>query len=162
MILDLSSFGETEYFLCSLLLGVFLGAVYDVFRLVRIVLPKNNALIFVEDVLFCMFSTVSFLLLAFNVGSGRIRGFAAAGTLFGFSLYYSTVGKLVYKANEKIISFLKRSVKRAISFFAAPICRLIGKLKKASETKKLERKRKRLVKKALTSAKKGFGLEEKR
>lgn len=159
---EFSSFGDTEYFLCSLLLGVFLGVVYDVFRLIRIILPKNNTIIFFEDILFCMFSTASFLILAFNVGSGRIRGMAAFGTLFGFSLYYSTLGKLVYKANEKIISFIKKMIRRVVSFFAAPIVLLLKKIMSVYKRKVRERKRKKVMENAKKMAKKGFGLEEKR
>ena len=161
MIFEFSSFGDTEYFLCSLLVGVFLGVVYDVFRLVRIILPKNNTVIFFEDILFCMFSTVSFLLLAFNAGSGRIRGFAAFGTLLGFSLYYTTLGKLVYKANEKIISFVKKTIKKLLSFLVSPIVRISKKISAVYQRKTRERKRKKVMENAKKLARKGFGLEEK-
>ena len=160
MIYEFSSFGGTEYFLCSLILGVFLGAVYDVFRLVRIVLPKNNTLIFFEDILFCLFATISFLLLSFNFGSGQIRGFAAAGTLGGFASYYCTLGKLVYKANEKIISFIKKIIKYIIVSIKKPIVFIFGKLYVFTQKTNRKHKRKKLMKKAIKTAKKGFGLEE--
>ncbi len=161
MIFEFSSFGDTKYFVFSLMLGVFLGVVYDVFRLVRIVLPKNNTVIFFEDIIFCLFATFSFLLLAFNFGSGRIRGFAAAGTVVGFSLYYSTLGKLVYKANERIISFIKRIIKCLLKAIKKPFVLAFGWMIKKVRKAKQNYKRKKLIKNAIKKVGKGFGLEEK-
>lgn len=160
MIFEFSSFGDTEYFFCSFILGVFLGAVYDVFRLVRIVLPKNKVLIFFEDILFCLISATAFLLLAFNVGSGRIRAFAGIGTIGGFSGYYLTIGKLVYKANEIIISFIKRVIKYIFVFVKKPFVFVFEKQKAAYKRRYIVKKRRKIMEKAINQAKKGFGLEE--
>ncbi len=84
-------------FLASLLAGIVCGAVYDIFRILRAFAFKNKVIIFAEDVIYCLFVAAVFMILFYNYSEGRIRLFAFAGVIAGFSGYYFTVGKLTYK-----------------------------------------------------------------
>lgn len=154
MILSELKIGQTEYFFLSILLGVLLGVLYDVFRLVRLVLPKKSVIIFFEDILFCMSATVCFLLLVFNAGSGQIRGFAVFGTLFGFATYYKTLGKLVFKANELILGFLKKILKWLVKTLTSPFVVAAKKITTSVKGKTKELRRKKAKRNALRSIRK--------
>ncbi|MFA6730574.1 MAG: spore cortex biosynthesis protein YabQ [Eubacteriales bacterium] len=104
----------------SLLIGVVCGAVYDVFRILRVFTPKNAFLVFAEDLIYCLFVAAALMILFYNYTEGRIRFWAFAGVAGGFSAYYFTVGTLTRRAVKaaaalvlKFYKALKLRVSRA-------------------------------------------------
>ncbi len=77
------------------LLGIPAGAVFDVTRLFRRMIPHAAPAAAVEDLLFFVF--LAFLLLgySFAFARGEFRVFYAAGCFLGFLLYECTVGRVV-------------------------------------------------------------------
>ncbi len=121
--------------LYAVVLGLFLGASYDVVRILRLlsgVTPcgdcarfdklyrngiKNTfnsvrkpfaakSIVFATDVLYFVFFTVCFLLFLFAFNYGIFRWFILAFTVFGFVIYYFTAGKLVILFSRQITCFL--------------------------------------------------------
>lgn len=126
--------------LYSLFIGVFLGIVYDVFRIRRLafntkacfskkgtneVARKENAadcvIIFFEDVLFALISSIVVCIFIFYMNSGQFRGIAIIGALFGFLLYYLTVGRLVMYFSGVIIGFFKYLIRKIYEYTLRPI-----------------------------------------
>lgn len=100
----------------SLTLGFISGAVYDVFRIRRAAfrIPGNRffrrgggkcdaVLTFFEDILFSLFCTFVFILIAYRLSFGMPRWYSAAAYASGFFLYRITVGVLVMRSAEAII-----------------------------------------------------------
>ena len=85
----------------SALLGMALGAVYDLFGTVRIAYDRSGRGVaryigyFICDLLFFVLAAVVSAIFIFYVNNGRIRGIALIGSLLGFALYYHTLGRLV-------------------------------------------------------------------
>ncbi len=108
-------------FLTSLLAGVLCGAVYDIFRILRAFAFKNRVIVFIEDVIYCLFVTLVFLVLFYNYSEGRIRFYAFAGIIAGFSAYYFTVGTLtrkIFEAVRRLMAAVAQKI-RAVSARAA-------------------------------------------
>lgn len=84
-------------FLASLMVGLVCGAVYDIFRLLRAFSFKNKVIVFIEDIIYCLFVAVAFMVLFYNYSDGHIRFYAFAGVITGFSVYYFTIGMLTRK-----------------------------------------------------------------
>lgn len=84
----------------SVLTGCLLGAIYEPFRLLHRLHARLTWLIFIEDLLYSLCCTVAMLLLFFNLSYGRMRMYAFFGVLFGFLLWYCTVGKLLRQVVE--------------------------------------------------------------
>ena len=73
---------ETSYELHFLLLwlslglGAFLGAVYDVLKLSRLLTGAGKVVVFIEDILFCTFCGVCFSVVFYNASRGAMRLYA--------------------------------------------------------------------------------------
>ena len=86
----------------SILLGIILGFIYGIIKIIRCLFYHNNVILFFEDFVFCLFASVSFLILHYNCTFGVIRFYAFIGTVIGFTLYYFTLGKLTELIAVKI------------------------------------------------------------
>ncbi len=109
------------YILYSFGIGILLGVIYDVFRIIRMAftLPglvtdeykgrahrsrfSVNCIVFICDILFFLIAAVISAIFIFYVNNGRIRGIAIFGSLCGFVLYYNTVGRLVTMISGSLI-----------------------------------------------------------
>lgn len=94
-------------FLYSFLVGAFIGLLYDLFRVSRVLLGRGRLKVFFEDLVFCLMSAVVLCVFVFNTTMGMVRLFAFCGVAVGFFLYYFTLGRLTVG--------LARVVKRAVS-----------------------------------------------
>jgi len=104
--------------LWSPLVGFFLCAVYDFFRIFRLRKKQNGIILFFNDLFFCLIATVTFLLLFFNLTYGRVRVFAVILALGGFALWRITVSALVIRLclriaalSERLSGYLKNYIK---------------------------------------------------
>ena len=127
----------------SFVLGVFLGVVYDFFRIRRLIFycEKNTKantsifhrqrrlveeiVIFIEDVLFWLISAVAMCIFIYYINSGRFRGVAIFGAVIGFFVYYKTIGKVVMLLSGCIINFLRASFRLLIRFTLYPVGKLL-------------------------------------
>ena len=98
-------------FLFSCAVGGFLGAFYDVFRIIRVAFNSKWTAVFFQDLLFCVLSAFCIILLVFHTNSGTVRWFSLLGCFLCFVLYHMTVGKLVMLAAKKIIAFIKKALR---------------------------------------------------
>ena len=122
----------------SVLVGFFLGIFYAVIRVLRAVLgitvasPFNKVkpsfravfgyvFVILTDLLFFLIAAARMAAFFFLTGDGRMRGYGLFGTLFGFLIYYNTIGRLFIVAIEYIITLLKK----AFRLMLVPIARLL-------------------------------------
>lgn len=85
--------------------GLFLGAVYDVFRLAR--LPFGRIGVFFTDILQTLLCFLSVQILLFNFWNGKIRIYPFLICFVVFVLYRATVGRLTTAAYLKLSSYIK-------------------------------------------------------
>ena len=117
---------EALSFLYACLLGAGLGVLYDVFRLLRLLLFKNRVAIFLEDLLFSAMCTLVTLAFLVEFCSGRVRVYALLGELLGFFLYHFTVGELVIRVLKGLIALVKAVLHGIYRVFVFPIWRIVG------------------------------------
>ncbi len=130
---------QTLVFLYSLLLGVLLCAIYDVFRIIRIAFGGKTITVFIEDIVFSIIALVLTFVFVIAFNNGELRFFVLIGEFLGFVFYYFTVGKLTMFFSKAIIKLIKR----LISIVCTPFVGLFGMLKKKFRTKKEKRGQKR-------------------
>ena len=78
-------------------MGFLLGAYYDVFRVIRLVMRTGKRWIFVQDLLFFLSAAVLTFLFSLAVMEGQLRFYLFFGEGLGFSAYYFTVGRVVMR-----------------------------------------------------------------
>ena len=138
------------FLIASLIVGLLLGALYDVFRIRRVAfrpteaskisktmkasgetsdkrrllsLSSDTVLCFFEDIVFFLVSSLTLILVAFCLHYGLPRGYSLAAALGGFFLYRVTIGRLVMASAEAIV----KGLRRFFSFLNRRLLRPIGK-----------------------------------
>lgn len=105
--------------------GFFIGVLYDVFRLVRLLIcgGKNKAF-FVSDLLFALAAAFLTFLFALTLLNGGIRGYVLFGELLGFLIYYISFGTFVVRVTDKIAATLRRALQALFHAIAKPFLAL--------------------------------------
>ena len=94
-------YAETVLAGTSLALGAGLMALYDVFRIWRVLIPHGTLWTGLEDLIYWMFSAVSTFLLLFYQNDGILRWYAVGGVFCGMLLYQGTIGRIFWRVLKK-------------------------------------------------------------
>ena len=120
---------QTEIFLYAFGFGFLLGILYDIFRVIRMIISGSKGFILFMDLLY--FAVCTFLAFCFvlTVDSGRIRIYVAAGVILGWLVYYFSFGAIAMRVSSAVV----RAFKRVFSAVAKPFKRLSGKILRKRE-----------------------------
>ncbi len=111
---------ETQIYLLSVLLGVGIGIVYDLFRAVRIMFRHGRWLVALEDLVFS--ALAGFAVFTFATGlTGKLRVFTLFGMAAGFVVEHFSIGNLAIFLFRKLVEWLKR-------LFLKPLLQIIHKI----------------------------------
>ena len=137
---------ETVLFLSSVLLGIGMELIFDVFRALRIILPHKAAAAAAEDVLFILIWSGSIAAFTSAFAKGDLRFFCIGGSIIGFVLCRLFIGNPVVK----LLAKLMQTVVKIISWCTRPFrilcvriyrkCRLkfVRNAKNRSQKKKIQ------------------------
>ena len=95
--MEFSLAAQTKVFLCTVIFGVCLGAVYDFFKALRLMMKAKRPGTAVCDLIFCLVAFVLFLLFMLSIGGGELRGYILFGMALGAALYFSAFSELFIK-----------------------------------------------------------------
>ena len=123
--MEISITEQSIVFLFSCVVGGFLGAFYDVFRIIRIAFNSKWLSVFFQDIIFCIFSAFSIILLVFYTNSGTVRWFSLLGCFICFVLYHLTIGRIVIFMAEKIIAFIRMILRFIYKITVIPVKKTI-------------------------------------
>ena len=146
---------ENLFLLYSLLMGIFITFVYDLFRVWRRVCTHNAFFISVEDILFWIFCAVSVFYLMHTQSNGTLRWFAILGALTGMFFYKKTLSSFFVNLMSGILKTILKFFGKIFKVIAKPFRFLAGKGKKIG--RKMAnggRRTKGFLKKKLTACKK--------
>ena len=89
-------------------MGFLLGAYYDIFRVIRLVMRPGKRTIFFQDLFFFLSSAVVTFIFSLSVMDGQLRFYLFLGLLTGFFAYYFTIGRVVMRFSQAAVAaFLK-------------------------------------------------------
>ena len=101
--------------------GVFIGLVFDFFRILRQGFKTTNFATYIEDIFFWLISGLSIIYSMVNFSNGALRFFMVIGLVIGFVAYILTISEYIRKFSVSIINFLKRVVKFIVDIILYPI-----------------------------------------
>jgi spore cortex biosynthesis protein YabQ len=116
------------------LLGIPAGVLFDLFRVLRRILPHRSPAVALEDILFLLLCSV--LLLCYSIYAGGVfRMYYALGMLMGFWLYLCTIGQLVCRVCTGMLRLLCKPINWLVR-----ICRKVSErfVRNAKNAKKEE------------------------
>lgn len=97
---------QIEVFLMSCVVGIVLGAIYDVFRIFRIIIPHMNILTAIEDIILLSLYGIFLMCFAFSLMRGQIRFFFIVGNFLGFMLWFFTMGSIINKVANRLKKYI--------------------------------------------------------
>lgn len=119
---------QTANFLLSLGLGFITGALYDVFRIVRICISKGKIAFIISDILYFLVLGVLTFTFCLTVNEGELRFYILFGELVGFCIYYFSLGVVIFSISEKIIITIKKIICKILSIAFMPFKWVIRKI----------------------------------
>ena len=145
---------QSTGFLYSLFLGVILGAVYDLFRVLRSFLPRRKVTDALLDVLYWIIAIISLLLFVLTVSGGIMRWYVLLGVFGGGFLYMASLSVIVFRSLRASVLILKKLLGMMTYPLYFVLSRSFRAAKKAAgnmERKIRERKNKRKDKRKVVS-----------
>lgn len=107
---------ETDYLISCFLLGIFLAVLYDIVRIIRIVLPHPMFAVGAEDTVYWLFTAAAVFLRLYHGNDGIIRWYAIAAAAASMLLYNRLVSRFFVPVIGRLlrapIDFLGRVLKR--------------------------------------------------
>ncbi len=123
-------------FLLSLGLGFLLGVLYDAFRVIRLVISRGKAAVYVFDILYIALTAVLTYLFILEVNMGAVRAHILIAALMGFFCYYISFGVFVVRLCDKLAALITRCLHAVKRIAGRPIKavfqflrRIFGKIK---------------------------------
>ena len=128
--------------IASLALGAFLSAVYDIFRLARLIREQKGVILFINDFVYSIIAALCMTVLFFNLSYGRMRAFAFAFVIVGFLIWRISVGKIFMLLMSRLIRLIKRILKSIKTRIIARISAIIGWINRKKDALPARLKRK--------------------
>lgn len=98
---------ESQIFLCACLLGVFLGFMYDFFKVYRLLLCSKNTSIFFQDILYFFVSAVLTFVFVLCFNCAEVRFYIFIGEIIGWMVYYLTIENTVFRYFSRVSLSIK-------------------------------------------------------
>ena len=117
---------QVQMFIYSLAAGVLMGAVYDIFRILRLAVKHFFAAILAEDIIFSAFCACFAFYFFLELNQGNFRLVYFIGFFLGGLIYYCTMGTVVIALSEKIILLIRK----ILHLLTLPLIKLFNLLKK--------------------------------
>ncbi len=147
---------QTSCFLQAILLGMVLGAFYDAFRFLRVMIKSPSAVILIEDALY--FAVAAFISFSFmlQLTDGEIRIFVLIGEALGAVLYINTVGEILFRIYKSVARVIKKVLTRVLGLISIPLRKIFQFIRKI--IKKTKEKFKKRIKNKKTRLKRHRGM----
>ena len=97
-------------FLYSIITGMSLGIIFDIFRILRKSFKTSDIVTNIEDIIFGIVSGIILLTSIFIFNNGELRLYLFLGIIFGIIIYMLFISKYFIKINVAIINFIKKTI----------------------------------------------------
>lgn len=123
--MEIDFYTQTTAFAYSLLIGVIIGAAYEIFKFIRLAFLRSRAAIMALDITFMIFASLTLYFYSLAAMYGYVRVYMVIGALIGFfafrfslgrliSMVYCPIIKAVSSASQKIISKFKKFTRKLL------------------------------------------------
>lgn len=110
---------QARLFLLSCLFGIPLGILFDIFRVIRAVLPHNTLLVVIEDTIYMFLYAVFMMAFTITAARGEYRFFYTIGNFLGFALYFFTAGNVIVGVIRRISGWINSLFRFVLIPFSA-------------------------------------------
>ena len=98
---------EAWLLLLSLLVGCWLMLVYDLLRVLRLMIKHSSFVMGIEDFFYWIYAGTATFMLLYELNDGGVRMYAVAGVFTGMILYDKIVSRFLFAALKKAGNWFK-------------------------------------------------------
>lgn len=120
---------QVYVFLGTIVIGAFMGVIFDFFRALRRKGNTKNGIVYLQDIVFWLIVAVMIITSSFLLNDGDLRGYMLIGYLLG-AFFYLLLFSVYVKG---LFSFLLDIAEKGVEFLSRPFQRLKEKLGKKQE-----------------------------
>lgn len=124
---------QIENLMPSLGLGFLLGFIYDAVRFLRLAFSKGKTVLFITDMLFIVFCTLTSYLMILGVNNGNIRIYLILAEITGAAVYFCTAGIVISAILRSTADIIRKIFQIIITPFVFLKKRIMHLIKTMSE-----------------------------
>ncbi len=128
--MELSFAQQSQAFLFSIVLGLLLGFLYGLFKIIRIAFSLGKPATVITDVLFMILSSLAVFLFSLAYIQGYVRIYVLLGAFLGTLLYRATIGHVFSRLYLPVIGFLKKILSTILKKFKKIVKMLLKTIRK--------------------------------
>ena len=137
---------EARTFFYSFALGACVVALYDIFRIIRVIKSGRTLFVATQDILYLTAAGAMLLWFVFAQNRGMFRYYILFGTVAGGFIYYLTISRFFFGFAKKIVLRLKKLLQKTLKKMAKPLKFVLTLLKmrfRIINVRKLRKKHKK-------------------
>lgn len=119
-----------KIFLLSIGMGFLLGVLYDIIRIVRLIMSKSKTAVFIFDLLYITLSALLVYTFIIAINMGAVRAYIIIAQLFGFFFYYISFGIAVKKVSDKTAELIKSFLSKLFCIVKKPFLFIFATIKR--------------------------------
>lgn len=125
--MSISVSGQAFTFLCSVIGGVAIALIYDIFRIKRKAVKTGKFMTYIEDLFFWLLVAVVMFTMLYYSNEGELRSYLFLGAFIGVVFYALLFSKPIMNSSLFIINIIRKIFKAVWSVVSYPF-RLLFRL----------------------------------
>ena len=101
---------QAYLFVIFTFVGIIIGIVFDIFRILRKTFKTNDIITYIEDILFWIITGIIIIFSMYMFCDGQLRFFMIIGITIGTMIYMLTISKYVIDVSVFIIKIMKKII----------------------------------------------------
>jgi spore cortex biosynthesis protein YabQ len=112
---------QAYIFLYSVIGGMLIAFIFDLFRIKRKAIKTSTVMIYVEDFFYWIIAALVMFAIVYLSNDGELRGYIFLGTVIGAALYIVLLSKVVIKISLKLLWLIYVTVKTVWKIISYPV-----------------------------------------
>jgi len=125
--MSISAADQSFIFICCIACGVIIGILFDIFRIIRQIVPAGTTITFIEDLIFWVITLVVVCYFALTLNYGVIRWYMFASMGIGAVMYFLSLSRIVMLFSMLVIMLIKKVISFIVKILLIPL-KLIAKI----------------------------------
>ena len=114
--MEISLINQASTFLVSVILGVFLSFLFDLFRALNASFKLSKKKVLINDIIYFVVSAVITFMCILIINLGEVRIYIIIGEILGFIVYRITLSRFIFNMFVILMNFL-RNIGLRVSLF---------------------------------------------
>lgn len=125
----LYNFSQEQIFIFFFIIGIIIGIIFDIFRVIRKNFKTPDLITLIEDISFLIITSVLIIFSIIKLNGGEIRFYLFLGIFLGILIYSLTISNLCVIILSVFVKLCKKVLKIPI-YFIKKIFKLIKSIKR--------------------------------